>query len=333
MSNLVQFPNHSRMREEAATWLSRVDRGLSSAEEAKLQDWLNKNPQHVKAFMRMASLSDQMDVLQELSSLFPLPAAEPTSTRWLGRSAIAATLAAIGIAVGLQLGSSKQEDAPAPMLTASYDTAIGEQRVAELADRSTVLLNTNSSVSVDYSETTRAVHLHKGEAHFSVEKDATRPFEVLAGDKIVRAVGTAFSIEVLPNDVQVTVTEGEVVIIDPATESTANGLVTALREGEKASLVQEAPLVEQLPPERLEIDLAWHRGFIIFQGETLEEALEELSRYSTQQYVIADDSIRAKKIGGYCRTDDVEGFLLSLRDNVGVAANRGPEGQILLTAL
>ncbi|MEM7280408.1 MAG: FecR domain-containing protein [Pseudomonadota bacterium] len=336
MTNLVQFPDPKRIRQEAAAWLAQMEKGLTPDDEDALGEWLQASTHHAETFLRMAALSDQMEVLQELSSLFPLPEPETTKTSWSGRFAIACGVAAIGVAVGLYFGSASDEKERQPIVqtvSTEYDTAVGEQRTEELADSSTILINTDSSLSVDYDQSVRTVKLHKGEAHFQVEKDTQRPFVVYAGTKIVKAVGTAFSVEVLPNDVQVTVTEGEVIILDPKNAHAQESSGTSLIQGEKASLTTPSTIVERIPPEQIEIELAWHRGFIIFQGESLEEALSELSRYSTQQYVIADPEIKDKTLGGYCRTDDVDGFLFSLRDSIGVAATRNADGVILLTAL
>jgi transmembrane sensor len=44
----------------------------------------------------------------------------------------------------------------------------------------------------------RELYLRKGEAHFEVARDRSRPFLVHAGDAVVRAVGTEFEVRVRP---------------------------------------------------------------------------------------------------------------------------------------
>jgi transmembrane sensor len=89
-------------------------------------------------------------------------------------------------------------------------TKIGQQSHHTLADGSIIWLNSNSEVQIDYSENLRRVNLVKGEAHFEVAKDKNRPFEVYAGNRLVRAIGTAFSVYRLADRIEVLVAEGKV---------------------------------------------------------------------------------------------------------------------------
>ena len=92
----------------------------------------------------------------------------------------------------------------------SYSTAIGKQQLITLNDGSTVLLNTNSQIKVDYSDQARNITLVKGQAHFDVMPNPNQPFNVYAGTGLVKAVGTAFSVYLQPEIIEVTVTEGTV---------------------------------------------------------------------------------------------------------------------------
>ncbi len=65
---------------------------------------------------------------------------------------------------------------------------------------------------MDYDEGFRDVHLLQGEAHFSVAHDKNLPFRVFAGAGQIRAVGTAFTVYLKNDSVDVTVTEGSVAL-------------------------------------------------------------------------------------------------------------------------
>ncbi len=80
--------------------------------------------------------------------------------------------------------------------------------VRKLPDGSIVELNRGAEISVQYQNDFRKVHLVRGEAHFRVEKDAKRPFLVQVGLVEVKAVGTAFTIQIAAENVEVVVTEG-----------------------------------------------------------------------------------------------------------------------------
>ena len=89
------------MREQAALWLARLDKGLGSEERAELRAWLAEDPSHRNAFLELASLWDELDVLAELSELFPLEQpvrAVPHRGRWLlaGSAAVLVVAAFVG---------------------------------------------------------------------------------------------------------------------------------------------------------------------------------------------------------------------------------------------
>ena len=91
-----------------------------------------------------------------------------------------------------------------------YVTAIGEVLSQPLADGTILNINTDSQVQVDYSESVRKIRLLRGEAHFAVAHNKTWPFEVYAGKGRVKAVGTAFSVQLSDDMVEVLVSEGRV---------------------------------------------------------------------------------------------------------------------------
>ena len=89
-------------------------------------------------------------------------------------------------------------------------TAVGQQRTVTLADGSIVALNTNTIVETDLNHRLRQIYLRKGEAHFQVAHDRSRPFLVHAGDAVVRAVGTAFEVRLRTDQhVDIVVNEGQ----------------------------------------------------------------------------------------------------------------------------
>src|SRR5205814_7462486 len=87
-----------------------------------------------------------------------------------------------------------------------------------LPDGSVVHLNTGAAISVAYTHSSRRVVLDRGEAHFQVEKSVT-PFVVAAHGIEVRAVGTVFSVQLMPQAVEVLVTEGRVAVDQSASNA------------------------------------------------------------------------------------------------------------------
>ncbi|MGH8211113.1 MAG: FecR family protein [Steroidobacteraceae bacterium] len=122
------------------------------------------------------------------------------------RHAVAASIVFVLLTVGAFIGFQRYR-------VPTYTTAIGEQRSLELADGSTVELNSRSRIKVRYSEHERAVELLEGEALFHVAKDGARPFMVRSDGTRVRAVGTQFDVYKKRGETIVTVVEGRVAIL------------------------------------------------------------------------------------------------------------------------
>src|SRR3546814_14429474 len=89
------------------------------------------------------------------------------------------------------------------MRPTAYATEIGERQLAVLEDGSQVSLDAATKVNVRMKEAGRQVELLAGRAKFDVAKDPQRPFTVAAGDKLVVAVGTSFSVELIDGQVRV----------------------------------------------------------------------------------------------------------------------------------
>lgn len=77
-----------------------------------------------------------------------------------------------------------------------------------LPDGSTVELKDGASINIEFGAAIRRIALASGEAHFQVTKDSGRPFVVVASGVEIRAVGTAFSVQLGQRAVEVLVTEG-----------------------------------------------------------------------------------------------------------------------------
>ena len=79
-----------------------------------------------------------------------------------------------------------------------------------LPDGTNVKMNTDTSMNVSYGRETRLVNLQSGEAYFEVAHNTVKPFVVRTGNYLVRATGTAFSVKLLDNNLDILVTNGHV---------------------------------------------------------------------------------------------------------------------------
>jgi transmembrane sensor len=253
----------------------------------------------------------------------------PTHRRHSWWYAVAATIAvAIAGAAWLRQGSEVQILA----------TAVGQQRNVTLIDGSVVTLNTNTILETDLTRRVRQLYLRKGEAHFQVAHDRSRPFLVHAGDAVVRAVGTEFEVRLRTDQhVDVVVNEGRVEVQAPAAPQQALdarsrpvGLTTvrALNAGEQLSTASADYAIVPVSQKQLSSELAWREGAIIFEGQPLSQAVSEIERYTDARIVVSDPRVAALRVGGRFRTDDVQGFLDGLQAALPVTIRRTADGLV-----
>lgn len=181
----------------------------------------------------------------------------------------------------------------------------GEYRV-ELADGSVVWLNSESEFSypVNFSDTTREVIL-KGEAYFEVAKDA-KPFKVRVNDVVVKVYGTRFNVNSYdPKMVQTVLVEGKVGVrslLHPSKEQ-------MIKPNEMAEVSTETGtcVVSTVDASAY---IAWREGYFSFEGESLEQIMEKLSRWYDVEVTFANDDVRALRFSGRVeRNEDFRGVL------------------------
>lgn len=362
MAKLLHFKSRRRIEEEASVWLSRMDRGLDAEARAALQAWVDLDPRHARTLISMAALWDEMDLMRELSGLLELPVrAAPVAGIWRGwwwAAAAAVPLALAGLLL-LQRPAVNLGDSPAQAVQAQADgkaqhpagpalppaqsvwqTAVGEQRTEALPDGSIMHLNTATRVEVAFSPEERTIAIVRGEAHFEVQHDPSRPFIVAAGEHRIRAVGTAFNVRLERSGrLEVIVTEGQILVTaearagrsEPAGVNVVEARVGA-GEQLQADGIDQQWRVQPLLQETLSSRLAWQRGMLVFDGEPLEAALAEVARYTDVRFEIRDDALRAMRVGGFYKSGDIDGLVRSLEQNLGIVATRERDGRVVLAA-
>ncbi|MET0280190.1 MAG: FecR domain-containing protein [Steroidobacteraceae bacterium] len=327
MSSLVEFPDVAVLREQAATWIVRRERGLSASEQAEFQRWC-ASPANVRILRQLGALYEEMDALQTLSIDLPEAAASSTPALHRWRPAIAAGLAAALVLAGVGIhrkfeSTSSAVAAPAPL---AFTTAMGEHRSLPLADGSLLAMNTDSRVEVQplTGGPSRELKLVRGEAHFTVAHDAARPFRVRAGGQIIQAVGTAFDVRLHGGgEIEVVVTEGRVKLIPrhPAAEH--------LERGQSLLIARDGSArVSTLDNDALGSRLAWRNGMVVFDGQTLADALEEFARYTPTRFEIDDPQLRQLRVGGYFPAGDTAFLVDALHNSFGLVTTRDANGTI-----
>lgn len=340
----------------AEAWFGVCDSGeLTAAQKAEFTAWLDASPTHRAAWGRLVRGSRRLDALAAFRPVRGAPdpgltlgsGALPARSRnrwhfWTVAAAAAAMLAVAG-------WRSWWQASPAlpPRQTAA--TAVGEMRRLTLADGSSVTLNTRTAVEVVFTASERRVRLREGEAIFTVEKDAARPFLVQAGGVVVRAVGTAFVVRSGAEAVTVMVTEGRVRVHDASRRFGSQGAASSLTEegdslalaaGERvvirpawsAQSAAAAPTVAPVTRDEIARALAWQERRLEFAPSPLREVVAEFNRYNTHQIVIADARIAELKVGGSFPAEDYATFVRLLEGGFGVAAEHRERETLLRRA-
>lgn len=355
--NSIQFPNKDLVEASAADWVAKIDRGLSRSEESRLSQWLEESPVHGEMLVKCASMWDLLDVLAPIAKLMPMEtlhddlagSSAPDSAaivnarqRRKARYTTWAAAALVVFGIGVVVMNSLQHNVafpslvenPAPLAGKSndsnlntladtsgqtYKTAVGEMSKVMLSDGSQLQLNTDSEVIVRFNETVRQLELLSGEVFFDVAKDPAKPFIVNVGADQVVAVGTAFNIDSRPGlETEVTVTEGKVKVNLNAENGASNvtGENLFLIPGQSVTITDSKPQVKDA--QDTETLLAWREGMLIFQGESLEYAINEIDRYTSLRFTIVDKQLTKLPVGGFFKTGDTEQLLMILEQNFGV---------------
>lgn len=345
--NIIPFPGNSAELESAAFWIVRIHKGLSDEERAALGAWLQESAENPRLLFELAEFWDELDQLSELASLFPVDIAPAASRQRLSgrRRASWAVAACLLLSVCLVAMFVYLTEPRSPsMLAGNVDfeqilaTMVGEQSTAALPDGSSVILNTDSELNVRYLDDARTIDLQQGEAFFSVADDPDRPFNVVVGENIVRAIGTAFNVRRTPEgDIEVTVTDGVVQVLhdDSGDEggSAGSAVRASLNQGQMAVLNQAGAMVDDIRNLELidlEVKLAWQRGMLIFEGEPLDTVLEEFGRYTTTDFILGSRTLADTRVGGYFMAGDIDGLLLALQENFNIRSERIASDRILL---
>jgi transmembrane sensor len=313
------------LREAAAAWMVRRDRGLSAAESIEYELWLAADPRHAAAMRTLGEAWTLLDRTPEQFVERSLAAAARRRRRRRYGFAVGTLAAAAALALAV-LGWRRETERFEP--AASGLVAAGPRELA-LADGSVVQLKAGSEVVEEFDAGERRVRLTRGEAHFSVVKEPSRPFVVVAGALHVRAVGTAFNVNLRPAGIEVLVTEGRVQLA--TAQDSAAPLVEA---GQRAVLATDADVpviaVSRPAPEEIVRALAWQETLVPLGGATLAEVAQEFERRFGARMVLADPELAGLRAGGRLRGDNAQSFAKLLATTFDLKVEHGADGAWVL---
>ena len=311
--------------DEARHWVVKLD-DLTPMEHKRLERWLRESAANREAFAAAKREWQSLEFLKELrndrgAKGDPWVAKRRVRRNRNRRYAAPLAAAAAVTAMALVIGWSLLPDAG---YEAEYYTAVGERQEVSLPDGSSIMLNTNTRLNVQFGDDQRNVFLDAGEAHFEVAHDPSRPFVVVTDVGAVRAVGTAFTVYVHDEQAEVTVTEGVVEVSkEPETliaraipaakpASVGTGPVQTLSKGYNATISDTIDSVAAVDTEVLERKLSWQYGMLEFVNMPLGDVIDEVGRYTRKTLVIEDPELENYPVTIIARTDNIDGLLSNL---------------------
>lgn len=337
----AEHPSETDPLEAAAFWHERMlSASVAGSISAEFEEWRSADPAHIVAYAhiehayltvrRSADLPEIAALRQETVTRIAL---SPWRPRW--RLAAAASLVAMVIGPLTLLPWQAEQGArggprqAAPVLRSNlYQTAIGERLTVRLSDGSVAALNTASRLRVAYTAEQRHLVLEAGQALFEVAKGQTRPFVVVAGDRVVTAHGTAFDVRVESSMVEVALLEGEVTVvskkarqIDHITRMAPNDVLVASGVTTSVKKVEDAKQIA-----------SWRDGLIIFENERLADAIQEVNRYVTRPIILADKRLESMRVSGAFKTGEVRAFVEALELGFSVRVAEETPLHIIITA-
>ncbi|QCP80700.1 FecR family protein [Alcaligenes faecalis] len=328
MSLSHSLPIPDDPHDAAAFWFARVRGGLmQEGDQTLLKQWREQDPRHAQAYQDMEAMWLIAQATPDAAFKARLAQnTRPRAPQW-GRRAFIAGLGSACAAIAGVAVLGPQRWLESEQYTQRYVSRKGERLEQTLPDGSLISLNTDSVVHVSFYQSERRVVLEKGEAFFQVRSEPDRPFNVDAGQAVIRVTGTRFNVRRETDTVDVAVDSGSVrVESGPWWNSTNYNLVgeqgVRLGGGQQAS-VQSRNMVQAL---------AWRQGRAIFDAEPLEHIVAELNRYKEPGIVLHSPSLRGLRVTGVFDVNDPQAFLGVLPSLAPVVIVQGPDGRLGIAA-
>lgn len=316
--------SYEAIQEQALDWFTRSCLGeLSSEQEQERDQWRAQHPEHEQAYQALASTWKLADALPKTAMHHWLRHNERQAALRARRKVLGwggGALAMLSVGAILPLVWPAQ-----PLFTDVVASAKGQRREVMLPDGSKIVLNTDSEVAIAYYADKRELQFVRGEALFSVLHDVNRPFTVSSRELNVRVVGTQFSVRQDRNQTAVVVREG-VVELFPNKAVAQTGVRLSAGYAVSAS----ATTIGNPQPVAVESVLAWQRGRLVFQDNSLTEVVRELNRYMAQPIQVQDKVLGRMRVSGTVSVESPEAILDILPRIAPVSVVHVPERGVFL---
>lgn len=275
----------------AAQWLALLESGAADEQDrANLQRWRDANMTHEQAWQKAQALRQRFADLPSALALSSLDRPDPGRRALLKRALGAVALVPAAWLISRQM--------PLDVWRADLHTATGERRKVQLAEGSSLQLNTASAVDVDMQA--RRVRLIEGELSLKVPGSVALTIQTRFGSVVVSQSEVCVRQEA--RGCRVSVFNGSVQL------QPLQGPTLALRAGQQVSLGESGAGViapfDTLAP-------GWREGVLMANNQPLGDFLRELGLYRPG-ILRWDPELEALRVTGSFLLDDTDRVLALL---------------------
>jgi hypothetical protein len=172
---------------------------------------------------------------------------------------------------------SEKENTAAATLYNMLSTPRGGQYSLVLSDGTKVWLNAASSIKfpVAFNGDERKVEI-TGEAYFEVVHDATKPFKIIVGNRVVEDLGTQFNVNSYVDEPLTRIT-----LITGSVKISGNKENIVLKPGQQAQLASQPAGQNFRVTDNADVAeaVAWKNGLFKFHKASLQTVMRQLSRW------------------------------------------------------
>ncbi len=208
-------------------------------------------------------------------------------------------------------------------LTASYRTGTGDQRHLLLADHVSLIMNTQTTISIQPGSTEYdRIELLSGEASVAMSAHTPKSFIVTAAGGQTIASDAVFNVQHFDTSVCVTCLSGNVQV-------QADGQTVAVRPQQQVSynhLGLQIPAVADLNAVT-----AWQRGLLVFSNTPLSEVIAEINRYRPGKIFLMNDDLGHRPVFATFRIDHIQSVVSEIQQTFNAKVTALPDGIVFLS--
>lgn len=300
---------------QAARWFARNRNHAERFDRKAFAAWQSV-PAHARAYAQFEQLWADLGQLQQLNKPVPLP--QRTPSRWRPALAVAAALVCALL--------TRTIDVPRALYHSQVAAHAKGMRTLHLPDGSTLYVNANTRLRIDFNAHQRLVHLKQGQLYIEVAADKERPLFVQAGEASVRVVGTGFDVRRSKQQLVVSVAHGQVAF-DPA--PTAPATLLGARQQARWNYARGTLQQQTLATDEV---ADWRSGHLSFRNRDLASLIDELSLYRPQAPLLVDNAVAQLKVSGNLDVNDPDALLNALPALLPVKTVAQADGNIRIEA-